>query len=132
MGKNRNRHRQSARRRSHHIVIIYTHGQLRRAQAWLRGCPAITRRAQREPLDPVKIIEHPSYENAGITLACRQAIVDRKAVACNQMRDDRIAVANGRIAVQKIGQLTTRGVLRIDDVLMPEGKLAQLQKSIDL
>ena len=44
---------------------------------------------------PVKIVEHPPDEMIHIALACRQAVVDWKRVAGNQMGDDRVAVADG-------------------------------------
>jgi hypothetical protein len=48
------------------------------------------------------------------------------------MGDDRVAIADGFIAVLKLGQLPARCILRIENMLVPETKLAQFQTRIDL
>jgi len=40
------------------------------------------------------------------------------------MGDDRVAIADGFIAVLEIGQLLARCILRIENMLVPETKLA--------
>jgi len=59
-----------------------------------------------------------------IALARRQTIIDRKRIARDQMGDDRVAIADGFIAVLEIGQLLARCILRIENMLVPETKLA--------
>ncbi len=73
---------------------------------------------------PVKIIKHPPDQMVLIVLARRQTIIDRKRIARDQMGDDRVAIADGFIAVLEIGQLLARCILRIENMLVPETKLA--------
>ena len=48
------------------------------------------------------------------------------------MDDDRVAVANMRIAVHDIGKLAAGRVLGVKDMLMPERQFAELKEGEDL
>jgi hypothetical protein len=43
------------------------------------------------------------------------------------MADDRVAVADGRVAVDQIGKLAARCLRRVEDVFMAEGQAAKLE-----
>jgi hypothetical protein len=68
----------------------------------------------------------------GIALLGRQRIVDRQAIFSDEMRDDRIAVADILVAIEDVGQLATRRRFRIKDMLMAKGQVAQLQEGENL
>ena len=57
---------------------------------------------------PVEVIEHPPDQQVGIALARRQCFVDGKGVTPNQLVDDRVTVADGRVAIYQIGKLAVR------------------------
>ena len=65
-------------------------------------------------------------------LARRQCLVDSKVVTRNQMADDRVAVADGCVAVYQIGKLPARRFRRVEDMFMAKGQAAQLEEGIDL
>src|SRR5260370_19439582 len=67
-----------------------------------------------------------------MALGRRQCVVDGKGVARNQVADDRVAVADSRVAVYQIGKLAARRCRRVENVFMAEAQAAQLEEGIDL
>ncbi len=74
--------------------------------------------------DPIEVIEHPSDQMIGIALLGRQRIIDRQTIFSDQMRHDRIAVADSLSAIDDVGQLAARRRLRIENMLMAKGQVA--------
>jgi hypothetical protein len=68
----------------------------------------------------------------GDLLRTGQAIVDSETVLPDEMRDDRVAVADMFTIIDDVGQLPARCRFRIEHVLMSKRQLAQLQEGKDL
>ena len=66
---------------------------------------------------------------AGGALGRGQAVVDRQAVLANEMGDDCVAVADRLAIIDNTGQLPTRRLGRVDNVLMPEWDTGQARKA---
>src|SRR3954469_7817417 len=82
--------------------------------------------------DPIQVIERPPDKQVRVALACGQAVIKGQAIAPDQVGDDEVAVPDWLSVIHKIGQLSTRSIRCVEDVLVPKGEATQLQKSKDL
>ena len=74
--------------------------------------------------DPVEIVDQPVDEKVGIALARRQAAINRKSILPDQMRNNRVAVADHVPVIEEIGKLGAWGLARVENMLMVEGEAA--------
>ena len=66
---------------------------------------------------------------AGVTLRGGQPIVDGQAVFADEVRDDRVAVADRLAVVDDVGKLPARRGRGVEDVLMVNGTPVNLRNA---
>ena len=64
----------------------------------------------------------------GHSLGRRQRRIDRQSILADQVRDDRLAVADCLAVIDDIGKLSARGRGGVEDLLMDERHARQLEE----
>src|SRR5271156_4925380 len=79
--------------------------------------------------DPIEIVEHARDQMVHVALCGGKPVIDGQTVFADEVRDDRVAVADRLAVVDDVGKLPAGGGRSVEDVLMREWHASQFEES---